>query len=143
MVQQDRVVKHFMELVQVDSETKNERAICDVLKQQFEALGLQVTEDDTAPATGHGAGNLIVNWPATPGQEGSTRLFFTSHMDTVKPGNGIRPQLGEDGYIRSDGTTILGSDDKAGLAAMFEAIRVITETNRPHGQVQFVITVGE
>ncbi|RJG24081.1 M20/M25/M40 family metallo-hydrolase [Paenibacillus thiaminolyticus] len=143
MVQQDRVVKHFMELVQVDSETKNERGICDVLKQQFEALGLQVTEDDTAPVTGHGAGNLIVNWPATPGQEGSTRLFFTSHMDTVKPGNGIRPQLGEDGYIRSDGTTILGSDDKAGLAAMFEAIRVITETNRPHGQVQFVITVGE
>lgn len=143
MVQQDRVVKHFMELVQVDSETKNERAICDVLKQQFEALGLLVTEDDTAPATGHGAGNLIVNWPPTPGQEGSTRLFFTSHMDTVKPGNGIRPQLGEDGYIRSDGTTILGSDDKAGLAAMFEAIRVITETNRPHGQVQFVITVGE
>lgn len=143
MVQQDRVVKHFMELVQVDSETKNERAICDVLKQQFEALGLQVTEDDTAPVTGHGAGNLIVKWPATPGQEGGTRLFFTSHMDTVKPGNGIRPQLGEDGYIRSDGTTILGSDDKAGLAAMFEAIRVITETNRPHGQVQFVITVGE
>lgn len=143
MVQQERLVKHFMELVQIDSETKNERAICDALKQQFEALGLQVTEDDTTSATGHGAGNLIVNWPATEGQETAKRLFFTSHMDTVTPGNGIKPQLGEDGYIRSDGTTILGSDDKAGLAAMFEAIRLIQESNTPHGSIQFIITVGE
>lgn len=143
MVQQNRLVKHFMELVQIDSETKNERAICDALKYQFESLGLQVEEDDTSAATGHEAGNLIVNWPATEGQEGAKRLFFTSHMDTVAPGNGIKPQLGQDGYIRSDGTTILGSDDKAGLAAMFEAIRLIQESNIPHGSIQFIITVGE
>lgn len=64
-------------------------------------------------------------------------------MDTVTPGNGIKPQLDADGYIRSDGTTILGSDDKAGIAAMLEAIRVIQEQKLSHGQVQFVITVGE
>jgi len=64
-------------------------------------------------------------------------------MDTVTPGNGIKPQLDADGYIRSDGTTILGADDKAGLAAMFEAIRVLKENNIPHGRIQFVITVGE
>jgi tripeptide aminopeptidase len=64
-------------------------------------------------------------------------------MDTVTPGNGIKPRLDEDGYIRSDGTTILGADDKAGLAAMFEAIRVLKEQQIPHGEIQFVITVGE
>lgn len=143
MVQQERLVQHFMELVKIDSETKHERVICDTLKQQFEALGLHVTEDDTTGTTGHGAGNLIVTWPATEGMHGAKRLFFTSHMDTVQPGNGIKPQLGDDGYIRSDGTTILGSDDKAGLAAMYEAIRVMQETNQAHGQIQFVITVGE
>ena len=45
-------------------------------------------------------------------------------MDTVVPGNGIKPSI-EDGYIKSDGTTILGADDKAGLAAMLEAITVL------------------
>ncbi|MBW7459150.1 M20/M25/M40 family metallo-hydrolase, partial [Paenibacillus sepulcri] len=55
----------------------------------------------------------------------------------------IKPQIDADGYIRSDGTTILGSDDKAGLAAMMEAIRVLQENNLPHGPVQFIITAGE
>lgn len=143
MFQQARLVEHFMELIQIDSETKNERAICSVLTEQFAALGLQVMEDDTTSITGHGSGNLIVNWPATEGLENAKRLFFTSHMDTVSPGNGIQPQLGEDGYIRSNGTTILGADDKAGLVAMFEAIRFIQASNIAHGAIQFVITIGE
>ena len=47
------------------------------------------------------------------------------------------------GWIRSDGTTILGSDDKAGVASLLEVIQVLREHNLPHGQIQFVITVGE
>jgi tripeptide aminopeptidase len=64
-------------------------------------------------------------------------------MDTVTPGCGIKPQLDGDGYIRSDGTTILGSDDKAGLAAIFEAIEVLKERQIPHGTIRFAITAGE
>lgn len=63
-------------------------------------------------------------------------------MDTVVPGNGIKPSI-EDGYIKSDGTTILGADDKAGLAAMLEAITVLKEENIAHGKIEFIITVGE
>lgn len=59
-------------------------------------------------------------------KEGVDTIYFTSHMDTVVPGNGIKPSI-EDGYIKSDGTTILGADDKAGLAAMLEAITVLKE----------------
>ncbi|WP_018755232.1 M20/M25/M40 family metallo-hydrolase [Paenibacillus terrigena] len=143
MVQQDRLVQQFISLVQVDSETKYEQEISKVLKQKFTDLGLSWTEDDAAEKTGHGAGNLFVMLPATAGQEHLPTIFFTSHMDTVTPGKGIKPSIGEDGYIRSDGTTILGADDKAGLAAMFEAIHVMQENNIPHGPIQFVITVGE
>jgi tripeptide aminopeptidase len=64
-------------------------------------------------------------------------------MDTVSPGKGIKPRLDEDGYIRSDGTTILGADDKAGLAAIFETLRVLEEQKLPHGGIQFVIATGE
>jgi len=142
MINQERLVKEFIELVQVDSVTKDERNICDVLKKKFGDLGLTVAEDNTAAKTGHGAGNLICTLPAN-GADKALPIFFTSHMDTVAPGKGIKPQIGEDGVIRSDGTTILGSDDKAGLAVMFESIRVLKEQKISHGQIQFVITVGE
>ncbi|WP_031461685.1 tripeptidase T [Paenibacillus polymyxa] len=138
----DRIVQEFMELVQVDSETKHEQEISRVLKEKFNALGLEVVEDDSRERTGHGSGNLIVTWKAE-GVEQAPKIFFTCHMDTVTPGKGIKPQLGEDGWIRSDGSTILGSDDKAGIAALFEAIRIVREQNIPHGQIQFVITAGE
>jgi tripeptide aminopeptidase len=143
MVQKERLVAEFMELVQIDSVTKYETEISKVLKQRFEALGLEVTEDDVAGKIGHGAGNLFAWLPASSGQEHIPAILFTSHMDTVSPGNGIKPRLDSDGYIRSDGTTILGADDKAGLAAMFETLRVLKEQEKPHGAIQFVITVGE
>ncbi|WP_010499125.1 M20/M25/M40 family metallo-hydrolase [Paenibacillus elgii] len=142
MIQQKRLVDEFIELVQIDSETKHEQEISRVLKAKFTELGLKVEEDDSAAKTGHGSGNLICTLPATSAKP-LPKLFFTSHMDTVTPGKGIKPQIGEDGYIRSDGTTILGADDKAGLAAMFEAIRVLKENNIEHGQIQFIITAGE
>ncbi|MGW9526808.1 tripeptidase T [Paenibacillus terrae] len=141
-VVKDRIIQEFMELVQVDSETKHEQEISRVLKEKFNALGLEVIEDDSRERTGHGSGNLIVTWKAE-GAEQAPKLFFTCHMDTVTPGKGIKPQLGEDGWIRSDGSTILGADDKAGIAALFEAIRVVREQKIPHGQIQFVITAGE
>jgi tripeptide aminopeptidase len=142
MIQENRLINEFIELVQIDSETRSEQQISLVLKQKFTSLGLKVEEDDVAAKVGHGSGNLICTLPATTDRK-VPRLFFTSHMDTVTPGKGIKPQIGDDGIIRSDGTTILGSDDKAGLAAMFEAIRVLKEQNIQHGQIQFVITVGE
>lgn len=109
MINQERLVNEFMELVQVDSETKFEAEICKVLTKKFTDLGVEVFEDDTMAVTGHGAGNLICTLPAT--KDGVDTIYFTSHMDTVVPGNGIKPSI-KDGYIVSDGTTILGADDK-------------------------------
>ncbi len=143
MVNKDRIVKEFLELVQIDSETRNEAQISKVLKEKFAALGLEVEEDDSAQRSGHASGNLICTLKASEGLEKAPVLFFTSHMDTVAPGNGIKPQIGDDGVIRSDGTTILGSDDKAGLAVMFESLRLLKEQNAAHGTVRFVITAGE
>ncbi|MCM3627371.1 M20/M25/M40 family metallo-hydrolase [Paenibacillus glycanilyticus] len=142
MVNQERIVSEFIELVKVDSETRHEQEISKVLKAKFTGLGLSIEEDDAQAKTGHGANNLFAYLEGTEEGDAPT-ILFTSHMDTVAPGNGIKPQIDSDGYIRSDGTTILGSDDKAGLAAMLEAIRVLKENNIPHGPIQFVITVGE
>ncbi|QAS54265.1 M20/M25/M40 family metallo-hydrolase [Halobacillus litoralis] len=139
-INKERLLEEFLELVQIDSETKYESEIAKVLKEKFEDLGLEVLEDEAASVTGHGANNLICNLKGS--KEAADTIYFTSHMDTVVPGNGISPVV-EDGYIVTDGTTILGADDKAGVAAILEAIRSLKEQNVEHGDLQFVITVGE
>lgn len=139
-VNQERLINEFFKLVQIDSETKYETEIAAVLKQKFTDLGVEVAEDNASEVTGHGAGNLICTLKGT--KPGVDPIYFTSHMDTVVPGKGIKPSI-EGDYIVSDGTTILGADDKAGLAAMLEAIRVLKENNTEHGDIQFIITVGE
>lgn len=139
-VNKERLINEFIELVQVDSETKHEAEIARVLKDKFTQLGLDVKEDASMEETGHGAGNLICTLKGdNPDAE---PIYFTSHMDTVVPGKGIKPSI-KDGYISSDGSTILGADDKAGIAAMLEAIRTLKENNIHHGDIQFIITVGE
>ncbi|MFC4324062.1 tripeptidase T [Litchfieldia salsa] len=140
MVNQDRLVNEFLELVQIDSETKFESEIAKVLKEKFTSLGVNVIEDDTTGITGHGAGNLICTLPGT--KEGVDTIYFTSHMDTVVPGKGIKPSI-KDGYVITDGTTILGADDKAGLAAMLECIKLLKERSIEHGTIEFIITAGE
>lgn len=139
-VNKERLVDEFLELVQIDSETKNEAKIAKVLKKKFTDLGLDVVEDNSKEKTGHGAGNLICTLKGT--KENVDPIYFTSHMDTVVPGNGIKPSI-KDGYVVSDGSTILGADDKAGLAAIFEMIRTLQENNIEHGDIQFIITAGE
>jgi tripeptide aminopeptidase len=140
MVNQERLLNEFLELVQIDSETKFETEIAKVLKQKFSDLGLEVFEDDTTSVTGHGAGNLVCTLPAT--KEGVDPIYFTCHMDTVTPAKGVKPSI-KDGYVVTDGTTILGADDKTGISVMLETIRLLKELNLPHGLIQFVITVGE
>jgi tripeptide aminopeptidase len=141
MINHERLLNEFLELVQIDSETKEEAEIAKVLKQKFSDLGVEVFEDDTMGETGHGAGNLICTLKGN--KEDVDTIYFTSHMDTVVPAKGVKPTLKDDGYIYSDGTTILGADDKAGLATMLESVRVLQENNIPHGDIQFIITVGE
>lgn len=136
----ERLIDQFMEMVQVDSETGHEREIADYLLKIFKEMDVEVYEDDTQKETGYGAGNIFVRFKGD--DEKAEPVYFTVHMDTVVPGLGIKPSI-EGEYIVSDGSTILGSDDKAGIAAIIEAIRSLSESGASHGDVEFVITVGE
>ena len=135
-----RLVNEFLELVQIDSETKHEAVIAPILVKKLEEMGFEVFQDDAHTRNGHAAGNIIATLKGTLDVE---PIYFTVHMDTVVPGVGIKPQIREDGYIYSDGTTILGADDKAGMAALFEMARRLKEQKVEHGTIQFIITAGE
>ncbi|MCO7126788.1 M20/M25/M40 family metallo-hydrolase [Sporolactobacillus shoreicorticis] len=139
MINEARLVNTFSELVRIDSETGDEGKIFELLKRKCEALGLEVKEDQAKRKTGHGANILVCTLRGT---KKGTVIFLGTHMDTVLPGKGVEPVI-KDGYITSDGTTILGSDDKAGIAAILEAIQTMNEEQQQHAEVQFIITIGE
>lgn len=143
MINTDRLTQTFIELVKINSETGHEDIIQPILKEKFQSLGLDVKEDEASNEDGLGSNNLVCTLPSNSDKEGLSKIYFTSHMDTVVPGIDVKPQIKEDGFIYSDGTTVLGADDKAGLAAIFETIQYIKENNIEHGQIQFVITAGE
>lgn len=138
-MKEDRIVERFLEYVQIDSETKNEGEFAKRLKLDLEALGFEVYEDDAGKKVGSNTGNLIAT---LKGNKDAETIMFSCHMDTVSPGNGIKPVI-KDNVIYSDGTTILGGDDKAGIAALLEAVVKIKEENISHGDIQFIFTIAE
>lgn len=139
MVNRDRLLGTFLEIVRVNSQTKNERAMADYLKVKLGELGLSVTEDRAGDAIGGNAGNVI---GVLDGDSGKRVLLFAAHMDRVTPGENIQPVV-EGDVVKSDGKTILGGDDGAGLAGILEMLRVIKENNLPHGRIEVAFTVAE
>lgn len=135
----ERLVQTFLELVQIDSETGNERAVADYVTKKLQRMGYDVTEDKAGEAIGGNAGNVIAYRPGTaPGK----RILFCAHMDTVTPGNGVQPVVAGD-IIRSQGETILGGDDKGGIAVLLEAAQTLQEEKIAHGSLHLVFTVAE
>jgi len=129
MVNQDRLVSTFLELVQIDSPSGQEEEIARHLMAELRSLGLKVERDTT--------GNVIARL-AGEGQP----ILICAHLDTVEPGRGVRPVI-EGGIIISDGTTILGADDKSGLAVILEVLRVLVERDLPHPPLEVALTVSE
>ncbi|MFW8599764.1 M20/M25/M40 family metallo-hydrolase [Enterococcus innesii] len=135
----ERMIQNFSNLVSIDSISRSEEKVHDYLKKKFRDLKLKVTEDNSKIKTSLGANNLIATLEGTSEKE---PLFFSCHTDTVSPGEGIEV-VEEDGKLFSKGDTILGADDKAGIAIIIEAIQQIQEQGIPHGKVEFVFSPGE
>ena len=139
-VNRERLAANFTELCEIDSPSRQEGRISQRLQQLFRGLGaVEVAEDNSSGRTGSECGNLIIRF------EGSLDLepiFFSCHMDTVQPAQGVRvKRIGD--LFTSAGETILGSDDKSGIAACIEAMRLLREHKQPHRPVEFVITTCE
>jgi len=140
MINHERVIADFMDLVQINSPTRSERQIADILTTRLIQLGCTVTEDQAGQKIGGNAGNLIACLPGTVAT--APVLMLGAHMDCVSPCENVRPQRKE-GKITSSGDTVLGSDDKAGIAAILEALQTIKEQNVVHGDIQIVFSIAE
>jgi len=102
-------------------------------------LDAEIIEDQAGEMIEGNSGNLIVRFPGT--MSGPT-IMFCAHMDTVEPGVNVQPVV-KNGLFKSDGTTILGGDDKSGIAVLIECMHIIKDHNIPHGPIELVFTVGE
>lgn len=140
MINEKRLIESFMELVRMDSISREERNIADFLIEKLENLGLEVIVDQAGEKAGANSGNIIAKLNGNT--KVATPIMFAAHMDTVVPGKNINP-LREGEKIISTGETILGADDKAGIAAILEALHLIRENNILYGDIEILFTICE
>ena len=129
MINQERLINTFFDLVKIDSPTGGERGVADYLIAKLQALGYKTRLDDMLNLTAF-----------LPGK--GEPLLLSSHMDSVPPCHGIQPRI-EEGIIKSSGNTILGGDDRAGVASIIEAIQVIHENKLPHRPIELAFPAQE
>lgn len=140
MINEDRLINEFLELCTISSESKFEFDLAQVLVKKLKDIGCSVYIDNSQEKTGSNTGNVIAKLEGK--NKEAVKILFSSHMDTVKPGEGVKPTL-DNSIIRSEGETILGGDDKGGIAAILEALKVIKESRINHGDIYIVFTVCE
>lgn len=139
MIDKERLLNTFLDYVRIDSESRHEKNMAQRVISDLEAIGCEIYVDETENKTGSDTGNIYATLPGNaPGEP----MILCAHLDTVVPGVGVEPVL-EDGIIRSKGDTVLGGDDKSGVAAIVEAMRTLVEHDLPHPTVQAVLTVCE
>ena len=146
--------------------TPEQRRIAEILIEDMKEIGFT---DLFLSDTGYVYGDI----PATEGLEEAPPLGFIAHMDTAPDASGehVSPQIhGEyDGgdvalsdtvtltvqdfphlrslrgrtLITTDGSTLLGADDKAGIAEILTACQIILSERRPHGKICVAFTPDE
>lgn len=163
-MQAERLMNTFFDLVKIDSPSRKEAGVAHYCQHVLEDLGFTVCFDASNEQTGSETGNLVAwlspkgavateaaseNSPLLNGFE-SAPIVFTAHMDCVQPCGGVEPEVVKDStlsdkglLVRSKGETVLGSDDKAGVASILEAARCIIESGAPHKGIVIVFTVCE
>ncbi len=129
MANRERLTKTLIDLICIDSPTGEEDAIDREDSSRLESLGLQVQHDTFGNLIGKLAGEGVP-------------VLLSAHMDTVEPGRGIQPQLDGD-TLRSDGTTILGGDCKAGISIVLEALTSVVESGDGRRPVEVAFTRAE
>ena len=129
MPDRQRLIDTLIDLIKIDSPSGEEDAIDREVSARLSSLGLTVEHDSYK--------NIIARLDGV-----GEPLLLSAHLDTVEPGRGINPQMDGD-TLRSDGTTILGGDCKAGVAIVLEALACVAESSVPHRAVEVAFSRHE
>ncbi|OQX18095.1 MAG: peptidase M20 [Desulfobulbaceae bacterium A2] len=136
----ERLAATFTRLCETDSPSRCEGQMAQLMREICTGLGAAaIDEDDSAAVTGSECGNLLIRFDGDPTLE---PVLLSCHLDTVEPGTGVRVVRQGDTFT-SAGDTILGADDKAGIAAIVEALHALHEEGQPHAPLELLLTTCE
>lgn len=139
-VNRERLKQLLLELIQIDSLSRRELDCALRLKRELEAAGALCRFDQAGERVKGNTGNLLGRLEGNV--SGAPPLLLCAHMDTVVPGEGVKPVVDGD-IIRTDGSTVLGGDDKSGCAIICEVLHLLRENRIPHGPLDVVFTICE
>lgn len=138
MIKEDRLTERFLELVKISSPSLHERKVGDCILKILREIGLEATEDGAGVAVGGDCGNITVFLRGN----GKRTVLFSAHMDTVGPCEKINPVV-TDGVVHTDGTSVLGGDDKSGIVVLLEAAQAVLENDLDRPDVVLTFSIGE
>lgn len=122
------IEKLFTTLVKIDSPSGSESEMSRYLQTWLKDTGFDIKVDKV--------GNIFAYTKNKP------KFFICAHMDTVEPGRGIIPLITK-GNITSDGTTILGADNKAAICSIVTAINNYKNKYDKLPNVEIIFSVKE
>jgi tripeptide aminopeptidase len=134
-----QLVGDFCSLARIEGISLKERKVADYIKSKLEPLRVRVVEQPISFG-GAESGNLICIPEETDRDKPVT--FLAAHMDTVQSTQLLTPIV-NDTAITSDGSTILGADNRAGVAALLYMIEVARKQKLPLNNVGVIFTVAE
>lgn len=133
-IRRERLINRFIDLAGISSPSWKEEGVINYIVNELAGLNIICRKIKCGNSY-----NLLVN---LDGDDYRDVILFSSHMDTVIPCEKVRPVI-RNNKIFSDGSSILGADDKAAIAVFLEAIHYIKENKTKHGPVEFLFSCAE
>jgi tripeptide aminopeptidase len=133
------LVDLFLEAIRVDALSLHEAPMALFARRALRDLNIRIIEDDAGRKVGGDCGNLICVPPTWTAERPAIALL--AHMDTPRSTTGVRPVI-TNGRIASDGTTILGVDNRAGFSTLLHVLAGHAREETP-GNFIVVFTIGE
>jgi tripeptide aminopeptidase len=137
--ERERLVSEFVRLCEIESVSRNERAMADTVTAELRSLGLEVAEDGSGAETGANAGNLLARVPAP---DGARSILLCAHLDTVPLDAPVQVEEVE-GVLRNRNEAIIGADNKAAVAVILAALRRVVQDGRPPVGIEILFTTCE
>ncbi|MEO8399157.1 MAG: M20/M25/M40 family metallo-hydrolase [Ignavibacteriaceae bacterium] len=121
---QSRLIEIFLEAAAINALSFNEKPVADYIKKFLNKFPIDITEDDSFKKSDSNSGNIICRI----GNGGN--FLLTAHMDTARPTKELRPVIHKD-RIESSGDTVLGVDNRAGVAILLYVLETIFKERLP------------
>ncbi|MBD3287678.1 M20/M25/M40 family metallo-hydrolase [candidate division KSB1 bacterium] len=139
-VDQERLIQLFLDLVEIDGVSLKERLVADAIKKRLSQIDVSFYEDEAASKINGNCGNLVIqNFNRSKTDDS---LLLLAHLDTVQSTANLKAVV-ENDIIRSDGSTILGGDDRTGVAIILYVIEEIARRKLRHRNFEVVFSVAE